>query len=103
MENLVFIVLFLCGIFGCGWFIIRIVEWQSKLKKFPSNKAAFISDLFKLQNKWMKKGEFDYAQSIQLIITSWNLPDSKQEAQTLEGLEMQDKMRNYKAPNLDNA
>ena len=60
------------GLFGCGYFIIKIVEWQSTIKKYPSNKAEFVHDLYRIQNKWLKKGEYTYSQSIQLIIMAVN-------------------------------
>ena len=91
MENhLVYLVLFLLGLFGCGYFIIKIVEWQSTIKKYPTNKAEFVHDLYRIQNKWLKKGEYTYSQSIQLIIMAVN---QEAEAQTEEGKELQKKMK----------
>lgn len=93
MENYFLLTVILCALFGCFHFATKILDWLEKKKKYPSNKQEFISDLYKVQMKWTKKGEYDYSQSINLIIVSFNLPESQKLAETEDARYAQERMR----------
>lgn len=75
----------LCLVLIMGYFSTRIIDWieKRKEKKFKNNLARFNFDLYKLKYKWIKRGEYKYAEGIELIIQSFN--DPKGEADTEYG------------------
>jgi len=52
------------------YFGLKSIEWYRKYKSslYQTNLAHFLSDLYKVQNKWSRAGEFGYAESIGNVI-----------------------------------
>lgn len=70
-------------------FGLKVLDWIKANKKFYSSKSEFLSDLYKLQHKWNKKGEYEYAKACSLVIESFNLVPEIPEAKTPYGKEIQ--------------
>lgn len=74
----------------------ELIKYFRSKKKFENNKAEYISDLYKLQMKWTRKGEHDYASGITLVIQSFNLPPLEEEAKTEYGKSVAKKLHEQK-------
>lgn len=50
---------------GCVWLGLKILDWikQWRIDRYQTNTAHFLSDLYKLQNKWASAGEFGFAET----------------------------------------
>lgn len=70
MQEAFYITLSLLFLLGCTFFGTHIVDWNQKriADKYQNNLNHFLSDLYKLQQKWALSGEMGYAESIGNII-----------------------------------
>lgn len=80
-----------------GYFGTKIYEIWSSKKRYRNDKAEYVSDLYKLQQKWASKGCLDYAVLIGKIIESINLPAETPQAETEYGKALQ----RYKSQNVE--
>lgn len=76
MNNLILVSLFSTFFIVSCHYGIKILEWWRR-NKYENDKAQFVSDLYRLQNKWGKKGQYQYSEALGLVIKSLNLPDEE--------------------------
>jgi len=69
-----YLVLILC-FFGSIFFLTKIIDWIAARRVYSDVKSEFVSDLYKLQLKYSKKGEFGFSNSIGMLISSWTQPE----------------------------
>jgi hypothetical protein len=82
MQNTFLLVFtFLC-LSGSIWFTTKIIDWIRVNKKPLDEKSEFNLDLFRLSQKWIAKGQYNYSKSIQAMIEYYNEP--KEEEPTTE-------------------
>lgn len=76
-----------CLIVIC-YFGTKTFEYLSLKKRYRSEKDEFMSDLYRIQIKWAKKGCVEYSRSLSLIIDAFNLPADEEQPSTDEGKEI---------------
>jgi hypothetical protein len=54
-----------------------------RASRFKNQDAEFISDLYRLQKKWAKRGSMDYSKAVSIIIDGFSF--SEDEAETEYG------------------
>src|SRR5690606_33507715 len=82
MDLVLFLLVALCLTLGCFYYITKIYEWYSKRNKWtPLNE--FISDLYKLQAKAIKRGQYEHAEALNLVIKSFY---KEKAPKTMDGL-----------------
>lgn len=74
--------IFFCSCFAAGFFFFLYKTFElftgRSSRKFKDEKAEFTSDIFKLQQKWSKRGEYDFAKSLNIISEAINFEEEKQ-------------------------
>jgi hypothetical protein len=75
----------LCLIIFLAWCTLNIYTWFKNSRTYRDDKSHFMSDMYKMQVKWSKRGKYDYARAIGLIIEGFNLPDEEKQPETEEG------------------
>jgi hypothetical protein len=80
----------------------KILDWNSQRnkQKFKDNKSEFTSDLYKLQQKWNNKGEFDYSRALNEVIFFFCVP-KEPDAATHYGRELQKKLKELNEKEID--
>lgn len=63
----------------------KIFEWWAARNKKETNLAEFMADLYKLQDKWSRKGEFHFCKAIELIKNATAPDEQEAEQSTDEG------------------
>lgn len=94
MEKVIYLIFGLTFFLVSVHYLTKILDWNNKRLslKFKDNKTEFISDLYKLQEKWAKRGEFDYAQGLNVTLVHYSIPAEK-EAATAYGKNVQQKLK----------
>jgi len=92
MTNLILVSLFSTFFIISTHYGIKILEWWRR-NKYENNKAEFVSDLYKLQNKWGRKGQFSYSEALGLVIKSLNLPE-EESPKSVHGKEILQALKN---------
>ena len=81
-STYLFLLFFSTLFVGLIWFSIQIYKHFEKQK---TPKAEFASDLYKLQNKWSKRGELVYCQAISVVLKSMTFTEKEKDAETYYG------------------
>lgn len=74
---------FLCISFGCsfllvsGFYLVKLIDLLEKRRKekYKSVKSEFLSDLYTMQQKWARRGEFAYSKAFGLMIEPFAFQD----------------------------
>ncbi len=77
----------------CVYCLTKIIDWLDKRRKekYSDAQAEFISDLYKLQQKFSKRGEFGFSNSLGIQIAAWTAPkETKSKAITKQGKEIEE-------------
>lgn len=91
--NLYLLLLFILAIvLIIGYFSLKIIQEINSKKKYKDVKAEKNADLFRLQMKWTKRGEIEFAQAIGIVIDGLNEPE-EDEALTESGKRLQKQLR----------
>lgn len=81
-------------VFYCLMFIIachygtKLLDWFEERKKKESNLSEFMADLYRLQNKWAKKGEYHFCRALEMVKNAAAPEESEKEPETSEGKKM---------------
>lgn len=75
MQNIIiFSVLFIVAVH----YTKELVLWLLSVYKPETDRAEFTADLYRLQQKWGKRGQYDFSESLGLVIKSMNLPSNEE-------------------------
>ena len=84
----------------------KLIDWirNEREKRFATNTAHFVSDIFRLQQKWIKKGELGFIKPLSAIIEFYSQDPEEEikQAQTPEGRAMQERIKKLAAQEIAN-
>lgn len=77
IEIILILVLLILAISGFLYFITKVWDWISNKKKerFSDQRAEFTYDLKKLGMKWDKRGKYEFAQALELVVKAIHVDD----------------------------
>ncbi len=67
---------------------LPIFDWYKS--RHRDDKAEFLSDMYKIQQKWAKRGKYDFSEGIGMLTTAFTLKDEAPKAKTAYGREIQE-------------
>lgn len=87
-QNILSIIAIIIVIGYYGEKLLRSYKSIKKLR-YKDSKAEFSYDLYALQQKWNKRGEYDLVQIIEILKESLHLPPEEKIAETTYGKQFQ--------------